>query len=45
MQEQTPKRATPAVHSAIANFVLTSLWKVGSGLSVFVMYIAFTINR
>ena len=46
LQDALEKRGVDSrVQSAIDILVLTSLWKAGSGLSVFVMYIAFTINR
>lgn len=45
MQETTPKSAIPAVQIPRAILVAWSLWNVGSGLSVFVIYIAFTMSR
>ena len=45
MALQIPKSTTPTVQMAKANFVLPSLWKVGSGWSLLRMYIALTIFR
>ena len=45
MALQIPKSTTPTVQMAKANFVLPSLWKVGSGWSFLRMYIALTIFR
>lgn len=35
----------PAVQIASANFVLVADWNVGSGVSLFLMYMAFTISK
>ena len=45
MQLHTPNRSTPTVHRRRANFVEQSLLNAGKGLSVLLIYIAFTISR
>ena len=45
IQEHTPNNKTPMVQSASVIFVLTSDLNVGKGLSLLLIYIAFTINR
>ena len=41
----TPKSRMPVVQIANASFVLEALLNAGKGLSLCLMYIAFTINR
>ena len=43
--EQTPNATIPTVQIASANLVENALWKVGSGLSLCLMNIAFTMSR
>ena len=43
--EQTPNATIPTVQIASANLVEHALWKVGSGLSLCLMNIAFTMSR
>ena len=43
--EQIPKATIPTVQIASANLVENALWKVGSGLSLCLMNIAFTMSR
>ena len=43
--EQIPKATIPTVQIASANLVEHALWKVGSGLSLCLMNIAFTMSR
>lgn len=43
--EQIPNATIPTVQIASANLVEHALWKVGSGLSLCVMNIAFTMSR
>ena len=43
--EQIPKATIPTVQIARANLVEHALWKVGSGLSLCLMNIAFTMSR
>ena len=45
MHEATPKRAMPQVQTARAILVHWSLWNVGRGVSVLVMYMALTMRR
>ena len=44
-KEQTPNATIPTVQIASANLVENALWKVGSGLSLCLMNIAFTMSR
>lgn len=44
-KEQIPKATMPTVQMARANLVEQALWKVGSGLSLCLMNIAFTMSR
>ena len=43
--EQIPNATIPTVQMASANLVEHALWKVGSGLSLCFMNIAFTMSR
>ena len=43
--EQIPNATIPTVQIASANFVEHALWKVGSGLSLCLTNIAFTMSR
>ena len=43
--EQTPNATIPTVQIASANLVENALWKVGSGLSLCLINIAFTMSR
>ena len=43
--EQTPKSTMPAVQMARASLVLPALWKVGNGLSLCLMNMAFTMSK
>ena len=43
--EQIPNATIPTVQIASANLVEHALWKVGSGLSLCLMNIAFTMSR
>ena len=43
--EQIPNATIPTVQIASANLVENALWKVGSGLSLCLMNIAFTMSR
>ena len=43
--EQTPNATIPTVQIASANLVENALWKVGRGLSLCLMNIAFTMSR
>lgn len=43
--EQIPKATMPTVQMARANLVEQALWKVGSGLSLCLMNIAFTMSK
>ena len=43
--EQIPNATIPTVQMARANFVEQALWKVGNGLSLCLINIAFTISK
>ena len=43
--EQIPNATMPTVQMASANLVELALWKVGNGLSLCLMNIAFTMSR
>lgn len=44
-QEQIPNATIPTVQMARANLVEHALWKVGNGLSLCLMNIAFTMSK
>lgn len=44
-QEQIPNATIPTVQIARANLVEHALWKVGNGLSLCLMNIAFTMSK